>query len=102
MRQAIVTKYIGPTNFRGSRVKAWCEAGSVTLSWDDALDVNGNHTAAARRLATQLGWAGHYVGGGLPTKQGNCYVLVSYFIRAGVQLPSPAVESDFTVTPEDF
>lgn len=32
MRQAISTKYIGPTNYRSARVKASCEAGSVTVS----------------------------------------------------------------------
>lgn len=31
MKQAIVTKFLGPTNYRGSRVKATCQAGSVTI-----------------------------------------------------------------------
>ena len=74
--QAIVTKYLGPTNFRGSRVKASCEARSITVSWDDAKDVNDNHDAAARQLAKALGWDkyGKWVGGALPDKTGNCYV----------------------------
>lgn len=78
--QAIVTKFLGPTNVRGSRVKATCEAGSVTLSWDHALNSEGNHDAAAKALAHKLGWDkgwhGELVGGGLPDTTGNCYVFV--------------------------
>ncbi len=78
MRQAITTKYIGPTNFRGSRVKAICQARSLTVAWDDAKDVNENHTQAARALADALGWLEHndMVGGGLPNGEGNAYVMV--------------------------
>lgn len=54
--QAIRTRYIGPSNVRGSRVKADCEAGSVTLSWDDALNADQNHTAARDALLSKLGW----------------------------------------------
>lgn len=77
--QAILTRYLGPTNFRGSRVKAWCQAGSVTLSWNDALDVNANHDAAAIALRAKLGWDhdsyGFMVHGALPDNTGNCYVF---------------------------
>jgi hypothetical protein len=54
--QAIETRYIGPTDFRGSRIKAVCEAGSLTVAYDDALDSTENHDAAARRLIFRLGW----------------------------------------------
>jgi hypothetical protein len=54
--QAIETRYFGPTGFLGSRVKATCEAGSVTLGWDDAKDSIGNHDAAARALILRFGW----------------------------------------------
>lgn len=74
MRQAIVTKYLGPTNYRGARVKATCQAGSVTLAWDDALDVNGNHDAAAKALTAKVGWSVRLYGGSLPDGTGNCYV----------------------------
>jgi len=56
MPQAIVTAYHGPTNTRGSRVSAKCDAGRLSLPWDDALDSEGNHKAAARALITKLGW----------------------------------------------
>lgn len=35
--QAIRTKYYGPTNFRGSRIKAEAQAGSRWMEWDHAL-----------------------------------------------------------------
>ena len=78
--QAIITKYLGPTNFRGSRVKATCQAGSVTLPWDDALDMEENHDRAANARSAKLGWNkppyGKMVSGGLPDSSGDCYVFV--------------------------
>jgi len=73
MRQAIVTKFIGPTNNRGSRIKATADAGSVTVSYDHALGVEGNHRAAAEALALKYGWPLDMVGGGLP---GSGYAFV--------------------------
>jgi hypothetical protein len=65
--QAIITKYLGPTNFRGSRIKASCQAKSVTMSWDHALNPSSNHLAAAIKLATLLRWDyGVWVAGDLP------------------------------------
>jgi hypothetical protein len=74
MRQAITTKYLGPTNSRGSRVKATASAGSVTLSWDHALDSDENHRAAALALAAKFGWDGEWIGGGL--EHGYAFVNV--------------------------
>ena len=75
MRQSISTKYLGATNYRGSRVKATSSAGmSLTLSWDDALDVDGNHQAAARALATRLNWYGRWYAGAALDGKGNVYV----------------------------
>lgn len=36
--QAIITKYIPATNCRGSRIKATCERGSLTLGYSEAED----------------------------------------------------------------
>jgi hypothetical protein len=83
--QAITTKYFGATNYRGSRVKARCEAGSITLSWDHALDSEGNHDAAALALIHKLGWDqdcyGTWYRGGLPTLDGNVYVCAVEYAR---------------------
>ncbi len=74
--QAIVTKYLGPTNVRGSRIKAKCQAGSVTLSWEYGLNSMNNHLAAAKALATKLGWNyGEWIGAGLP--DGSCVYVCS-------------------------
>lgn len=65
--QAVITKYIGPTKVKGSRVKATASAGSITLHWDDSLNSAQNHAAAARALALKFGWTyGTWQSGGLP------------------------------------
>ena len=78
--QAIITKYLPCTNHRESRVKAVCEAGSLTLGWDHSLNVEENHQRVAQALQTKLGWTGgHYgtlVGGGMPGS-GYCWVMVN-------------------------
>jgi len=74
MRQAIVTKWLPPTNYRAARVKAIADAGQLTLNWDHALDIEGNHREAAVRLCSQLGWPMEIVGGSLPGWQGFVFV----------------------------
>ena len=64
--KAIQTKFIGPSETRGARVKAWIENIPVVLPWDHALEVVDNHGAAARKLAERLRWNGRLVGGTLP------------------------------------
>ena len=87
MSVAIVTKYHGPTNYRGSRVTASvpsriadCDPERaaespnhrpsywrLTVSWDHALGPEENHAAAARALARRLDWpADELRGGSLP------------------------------------
>lgn len=77
VRQAIVTKYFGPTNSRGSRIKASADAGTVYVPYDYALNVEENHAAAARKLAEKFGWTtenyGQIIQGGMP---GGGYVFV--------------------------
>jgi len=48
--QAITTKYFGPGNARGSRLKAECDRGSLTVEWDYSQGVDENHARAARAL----------------------------------------------------
>lgn len=75
--QAIETKFLGPTNTLGARVKARCAAGTYTHDWDYALNSDANHAMAAARLADQLDWSTHseLVGGTLP-HGGSAFVLV--------------------------
>lgn len=64
--QAIVTKYIGPTNHRGSRIKAVAAAGSVTVPYEYGMDTQGAHRVAAAALCEKLDWEFDHVAGDLP------------------------------------
>lgn len=77
MTQAIVTKYIGPSNTRGSRIKATAWAGSVTVPYKSNLSSEKNHAEAARSLAAKYGWHGKFVGGGMPGTDGFSFVNIS-------------------------
>ena len=66
MRQAIVTKYHGPTNTRGARVSATAQAGRIYVEWEDGLGIEANHAAAAEAFARKFDWFGRWVQGGLP------------------------------------
>ena len=55
-KQAIETKYLGPTNHRGARIVAKCDAGRKVVPWEYELDVPENHALAACALAKSLGW----------------------------------------------
>jgi hypothetical protein len=74
--QAIMTKYIGPTNSRGSRIKAWCSAGSVTIDYPHQLSNEAVYWEAAKTLIVKLGWQehGNWIAGGLPNSSGYCFV----------------------------
>lgn len=89
--QAITTRYIGPSNTRGSRVKAQAAAGSITLHWDSALNSEDNHAKAAEALARKFEWCGKWYGGGLPDDKGNVYVCTGWHepaARAFVIIPA--------------
>lgn len=77
MFQAILVKYHGPTNTRGSRMFATCDAGSLSTSWDYALNADENALEAARALCHKFGWnPSSLVGGGLPNGD-RCFVFTS-------------------------
>lgn len=82
MYQAIVTRFIGPTNHRGARVIAKAEAGRVTVSWDHAIGVEANHAAAAKALADKWGWSGKWYGGSVGTGYAFVSTRESSFERA--------------------
>jgi hypothetical protein len=54
--QGIETRYLGPTNSRPGRIKATAWGGNITVQYDHALSIEGNHRAAAMALAAKLGW----------------------------------------------
>jgi hypothetical protein len=56
----IRTKFIGPTNVRGSRYKAYVDdtgpARTLTMDADHRLGSEGNHLRVARALIHKCGW----------------------------------------------
>ena len=73
--QAIETKYFGPTNTKGGRIKATAWGGSATVGYDHALNTEGAHKAAADALISKMGWTGTFAQGG--NAKGNGYVFVN-------------------------
>lgn len=94
MAKAIVTKYIGPTNHRGARIRVKAEGlPSMLVSWDDALYIDANHTAAAKQFALKHEWSGQWCGGGMPDQTGNCYVRLPTFFDGDNCFSIPRKES---------
>lgn len=54
MAQVLITKYVGPTNTRGSRVTVKSWNARTTFSWDYAKDERGNHDAAIQEHIAAL------------------------------------------------
>ena len=92
--QAIQTKYLPATNLKGSRIKAWCERGSITIDYPHELSGAEVHRAAvhaliarfvkedAIRYGTQRNpWDTPFVTGGLPGGD-YCHVFVEPMAQA--------------------
>jgi len=81
MYQAIETRYVGPTNSRGSRIIARAAAGRLTVHWDYVLNPEMNHQRAADLLARKLGWVGEHhgilIGGGNASNTGYVFVFAN-------------------------
>lgn len=79
--QAIITKYLPATDYKGSRIKATCEAGSITIGYPHEVSSGqACHRVAAEKLAAKLGWIGarygKLLGGGLPNAMGGyCFIF---------------------------
>lgn len=84
--QAIITKYFGPGNVRGSRIKATAAAGSVTMSYDYCLNPDDNHRKAAELLCVKMGWV---------SSPNNLYTTL-------VQGQLPNGDNVFTFIPEAY
>jgi hypothetical protein len=90
-KQAIVTRYVGPTNTKPSRIKATCDRGSVTISMPIEESGADAHAVAVRALLAKFqredgadrSWPSfeRWVCGGMPQASKDAYVWV--------QLPAP-------------
>ena len=67
-RQTIITKYHGPTNTKGAKMSAKCNAGTITIPYYPSFSVDKNHEIACGALLQKLAWCteGVRVGGYLP------------------------------------
>ena len=52
--QAIITKYLPCTNHRGSRIKASCDRGSLTMQWPHCETQEACHIHAAQALVDKF------------------------------------------------
>ena len=75
LSRAIFTKFIGQTEHKPSRIKAYDTEGfSATVSKSEYNTEAEASEAAVRALCAKMEWTGELVSGG--TKQGNVWVFV--------------------------
>lgn len=93
MTTCIETKFLGPTNFRGSRYKAFTRgkigdnrSPSIIIDADHRFDYTKNHVAVAFALAKKLKWSGIWIEG--QTDNGSVFVRLPY--GEGVNRPESA------------
>ena len=83
--QGIVTRYVGPTNNRPSRVVANSAFHRVMVAWDHSLGPYENHLAAATALSFAMGqgrpsvecgpeW--DFIGAESPGRNGYVFIMV--------------------------
>lgn len=90
--QAIQTKYLPATNFKGSRIKAWCERGSITIDYPH--DSNLEHRTAADALVAKFvkedkakygehpnPWDKPRASGGLPSLEGDVFCYADHSLN---------------------
>ena len=74
--KAIETKYVGPSNVRGSRIIASDSDGNrVIVPYDCALNGEDAHAKGALALCRKMGWQGNLKAGS--TKRGYVFVFDS-------------------------
>lgn len=72
--QAIETKYFGPGNVRGSRIKATTSSGiSLTQGLTYETKIELEHRRVAQALADKLRWKGRLISG--ETRKGMVFVF---------------------------
>ena len=74
--QAIRTKYLPATHTKPSRIKAECEAGTITISYDYSLNIDQLHQKAAYMLLEKLKWAPEFIHTG--SFKGNYYHVLGF------------------------
>jgi len=89
--KTIECKYLGPTNFRGSRIKATDGDHSITVDYDHGARREDAWDGAARAFVDMMGWLPN--GGRMhrgDTKSGMVYVFEGYGDSSTLEFkPSP-------------
>lgn len=65
-RPIVITRYLGATDTRGSRIVANADFGSKMVPYDHRLDTADNHLAAARALVDEYAREGVLIGSAFP------------------------------------
>ena len=89
--QAIKTKYLSATNTKHSRIKAECEAGSLTVSYNHSYDAIGMHRYAAFELIKKLEWGNVILHTG---ELKDCFVHVLEYPKQLDKLNLPEILKD--------
>lgn len=84
--QAVKTKYYGPTNCRGSKIIASCEAGKIQMPYRHELNIDENHRAACVALIKKLWWDSGYYSHMVGGQHGDAF----YWVFSGNCSPSTA------------
>jgi hypothetical protein len=78
--KTIFTKYIGPTDFKRSRIKAYdTDGNSVTIPYPHELSGDYCHFAAVKALCDKMDWGGVMVCGDAPNG-GRVFIFERYGI----------------------
>lgn len=84
MPQTILTRFLGPTNHRGSRIKATAWRESVTVPYPHEMDTGRAHRAAAEALCDKLadGEGTWLITAGADLPKGNGYAFIIEWVPA--------------------
>lgn len=74
--QAIRTRYLGPTDKRGSRISATAAAGRAFIDYPHELPMEERHRAAAAELCKRYGWDASELVEGVLSNQDHVFVFV--------------------------
>ena len=75
MTQAILVKYLGPTNTRGARFKAEAWFGTLTVPYDYAIGPTENQYRTAHALCEKYGRPASLLATMLPRNMGLAFVM---------------------------
>ena len=76
LREAVVTKILPATNFKGTRVKARCPLGEITLGFSYTVNARNEQLRAVKALMLKLNLAHNpYTIHSAETKEGYVHII---------------------------